>query len=211
MSQFLLYASPPGGSAIVEAALTLCGLEYETVDLEFERLGESDALQAINPLCQVPTLVLPDGRVMTESAAIFLYLAAEHPDAGLVPTQSSPAYAEFLRWMMYLVASTYPTFTYGDFPGRWVSGEAAEAELLASTNARRERDWQYLESVAACAPWFLGFGFTALDLYIWVMSYWRPGRAWFAEHCPGLHAIGKRLDADPRLQAVYQRNFATRY
>ncbi len=37
---------------------------------------------SLNPLGQVPTLVLPDGRVMTESAAIILHLADQAPQAG---------------------------------------------------------------------------------------------------------------------------------
>ena len=72
MRPLQLYASPFGGSAIVEAALTLCGLEYETLYEDFEQLGDFEALEALealNPLCQIPVLVLPDGTVMTASGA----------------------------------------------------------------------------------------------------------------------------------------------
>ncbi|WP_410293218.1 glutathione S-transferase N-terminal domain-containing protein [Klebsiella pneumoniae] len=40
---------------------------------------------ALNPLGQIPVLVLADGQVMTESAAIALHLAETHPGAGLAP------------------------------------------------------------------------------------------------------------------------------
>jgi GST-like protein len=39
------------------------------------------------------------------------------------------------------------------------------------------------------------------------MSRWRPRRAWFAEHCPKLHAIALRVDGDPRLTGVWTRNY----
>jgi len=210
MQSLKLYASPFGGSAIIEAALTLCGLEYQNIDEDFEKLDECEPLKAINPLCQIPTLVLPDGAVMSESAAIVLYLGAQYPGAGLVPREETAAYREFLRWLIFLVANVYPTFTYGDFPQRWVSGKAAQDELVAATNARRKAHWRTLETVASDASWFLDCGFTAIDLYIWVMSHWQPRRAWFRRECPGLLTIAEALDADARLQSVDARNFAGR-
>lgn len=210
MQNIQLYASPFGGSAIIEAALTLCGLEYETIDEDFEKLGECQGLKAINPLCQVPTLVLPSGQVMSESAAIVLYLGVRHPGGGLVPEPSSPGYGDFLRWLLFLVASVYPTFTYGDFPQRWVSEPTSQNELVAATNARRKALWRYLETVVGGTPWFLECGFSALDLYVWAMSNWQPRRRWFEHECPRLFAIAKAVDADPRLRAVEARNFAGR-
>ena len=48
---------------------------------------------------------------------------------------------------------------------------------------------------------------SALDLYVAVMSHWRPRRAWLAERCPKLHAIAIRADALPAIAAVPNRNF----
>ncbi len=60
-----LYGTPGWGSAIVEAMLALVGEPYDFVDVEgFDRPGEAhDRLAAVNPLRQVPTLVLDDGEV----------------------------------------------------------------------------------------------------------------------------------------------------
>jgi GST-like protein len=205
-----LFAAPFGGSAIIEAALTLCGVDFETIDRDFDQLEGWRPLEAINPLCQVPTLVLPDGRVLTESAAIVLCLGQQHPDARLVPSTDATDYAAFLRWLIYLVANVYPTFTYGDFPERWVDGREAQQKLVATTDARREAHWRYLESLASNGTSFLDSGFSALDLYVWVMSHWRPRRAWFRRECPRLFGIAEALDHDPRLAAVDARNFAGR-
>jgi len=59
-------------------------------------------------------------------------------------------------------------------------------------------------------PWFLGPRFSALDVYISVMTRWRPQRPRFAEHAPTLHAIALAVDRDPRVAAVWATNgFAT--
>jgi len=48
---------------------------------------------------------------MTESAAMVLYAADLAPSAGLVPGAGEASRPAFLRWLIYLVASVYPTFT----------------------------------------------------------------------------------------------------
>lgn len=196
------------GSAIVEAAFELSGLPYEIEELDYDTPGpERDKLRSINPLGQVPTLLMPGGSLMTESAAMILHIAELRPQSGLAPAPDDPSRPAFLRWLIFLVAAVYPTFTYGDDTSRWVDGEEAGARLKATTNQRREDMWRYVESQIRPDPWMLGKRFSALDIYISAMSHWRPRRPWFAEHCPKLMAIAQRVDAMPEIEAVWRRNF----
>lgn len=149
-------------------------------------------------------MLLLDGEVMTESAAIALYLADQVP--GLAPPAGSPDRAAFLRWLVYLVSAIYPTFTYGDWPERYVSDPIAAKAFRASTDAVRQDNWRQVEIGAAATPWFLPGGFSALDIYIRMMTAWRPRRAWFQANCPKLHAVALAADAEPRLVAVWARN-----
>jgi GST-like protein len=66
--------------------------------------------------------------------------------------------------------------------------------------------WRQVETVAG-APWFLGPRFSALDVYIVVMTHWQPRRGWFEAECPQLCGIALRADGEPRLVGVWQRNF----
>jgi len=172
----------------------------------FDQPGAArERLLAVNPLAQIPTLILRDGAVMTESAAITLYLAEQFPHASLAPAPGDAARAPFLRRLIWLVANVYPTFTYGDYPERWVTTETAR--LKASIEAYRERLWRELEATLAEGTWTLGECFSALDVYVAVMTHWRPRRDWFAQACPRLRAIAARADAHPLLARVLQRNF----
>jgi GST-like protein len=75
-----------GGSLIVEAAFAFAGIPLEFIDLSWDEIrSDNPSLRAINPLAQVPTLLMPDGSVMTESAAIILHLADLDAKANLVP------------------------------------------------------------------------------------------------------------------------------
>jgi GST-like protein len=189
---------------IVEAALLLCGVDYVREEVDYEKPSPArDRLLALNPLGQVPTLVLPDGTVMTETAAIALYLEGEYPKARLLPPVGDPLRPFALRWLLFCVTAIYPTFTYGDQPTKWVTDGDA---LRRSTDEHRERLWRQLES-AARGPCFLGDRRSILDVYVTVMTRWRPRRDWFALHAPKLHAIATAVDADPRLVPLWAANF----
>ncbi len=198
-----LYAVPGWGSAIVEAMLALVGERCDIVDVEgFDRPGAAqERLAAVNPLRQVPTLELDDGEVLTETAAIALWLAERH--AELAPPRGTAAYRRFLRLLVWLVANVYPTFTYGDYPERWTP--SAPDALVAATDAHRERLYRWLEDQVA-GPYVLGAQPSALDCYAAVMIDWRPRRDWFARYTPRLYVAALAMRRDPRLAAAMARN-----
>mgnify|MGYP001112809741 CR=1 FL=1 len=207
MSKYHLIASKGCGSMIVEAALALAKLPHEVEMIPYVEPGpQRDRLLALNPLGQVPTLVLPDGRAMTESAAIILYIADQAPQAGLVPAAEDPARPLFLRWLAFIVAAIYPTFTYGDDPQRWAGDEDAGKHLRKATDEHRKALWRYFAAQNPCRPWVLGEAFSALDLYVAVMNMWRPGPAWFKSECPALADIAARVAKLEALAVVWARN-----
>jgi GST-like protein len=195
------------GSAIVEAAFALAKvpLDYEEVDYGAGS-ATRERLLGVNPLGQVPALVLPDGTVLTESLAIIHYLNDLAPRARLVPPKGDPARLAFLRWSTFLVAAVYPTFSYGDEPAKWVEDVKGAKQLRESTDRHREAQWLRLEEIAG-EPWFLGAGMSALDLYVAVMTRWRPGRKWFAANTPRLLSISQNASATPGVADVMKKNF----
>lgn len=203
----LLY-NPGCGSAIIEAAFEWTGLPYQLEEVEPWKAGPAhERLRSVNPLMQVPTLVLPDQSIMTESAAMILHLHDRAPHAGLVPDVHDVRRPAFLRWLIFLVAAVYPTFTYGDVPSRYVSSEEAKKELRECTDAQRIELYKQLEE-AAHTPWFLGEKPSAIDLYLAVMTRWRPGRAFFEREFQRITSIAHAIERDDRFAPVFERNFS---
>ena len=97
-----LYGTPPTRVLRVIWLLNELGLEYEMhpVDLLKGEARREDFL-ALNPAAKVPVLVDGD-LVLTESAAIQLYLAEKYPEARLIP-ESLEERAQMYRWMFFLV------------------------------------------------------------------------------------------------------------
>ncbi|HEX4597214.1 MAG TPA: glutathione S-transferase family protein [Burkholderiaceae bacterium] len=208
MAEYRLFGRAGWGSVIVEAQLAALGLpfEFEEVpDLFDSEQGRRD-LARFNPLSQVPTLQLPDGSVLTESAAITLYLADVTGRDDFVPAAAHRSRPQFLRWLVFLVANIYPTFTYADDPRRFVRDEGAAKAFDAAVGEYRRNLWRIVET-AAGAPWFLGDRFSALDIYTATMTHWGPGRRWFEEQAPSLTAIARRAGEDARFGSVWKHNF----
>ena len=149
---------------------------------------------------------MPDGSIMSESAAITLLLADITGKDRLVPAAGAPERAKFLRWLIFIVANIYPTFTYADDPSRFVSVNAARDPFRAATDAYAQKLWRQIEGEAG-NPWFLGERFSALDIYLDIMTRWRPKRGWFEHETPRLFAIARRTDLVPQLVDVWARNF----
>lgn len=208
MDDYVLHGRPGWGSAIVEAQLAFYGLPFRFVDSGdlFASAEARAKLAPLNPLAQVPVLQLLDGRAMTESAAITLHLADLTGRDDLVPGAQSRERASFLRWLVFIVANIYPTFTYSDDPARFVKTEGAAEGFRAEIDAYQRRLWTMVEAESG-APWFLGERFSALDIYLAVVMHWRPGRKWFAEQAPKLAAAAGTAASMPLLAPVIERNF----
>jgi GST-like protein len=78
--RYVVYGQKGTGSVPVEATLLLLGEPYEVIER-----GPSEDRPAGNPMQQVPVLALPNGELMTESAAILIHLADSHPAARMSP------------------------------------------------------------------------------------------------------------------------------
>ena len=198
-----LYGARGCGSAVAEGLLALAGWSYDFLDVEgFEEPGPArDRLAAVNPLVQVPAMLLADGTILTETAAIALFLADHAPS--LAPAAGTPERVRFLRLLVWLVANIYPTFTYGDLPQRWV--RSTPAELTASTDRHRERLFLWLDRELT-EPFALGETACALDVFLAVMVAWRPRRPWFERHAPTVARVAGRTAALPPVAAVLRLN-----
>ena len=199
-----VYGVPGWGSAISEVMLTLAEIPYSFIDVDgFDRDGPSrELLKKMNPLCQVPTLILENGNVMTETAAIALMILDRCPE--LAPPVGHAERQQFQRLLIWLVANVYPTFTYADYPQRWVPDAAAQ--LKKNCIEYRKSLYMWLNDQLSAEPYAFGDQLTLLDVYIAVMRTWGPGHDWFLNNTPNISAIADAVCQIPRLRTVLKDN-----
>src|SRR5215470_8233425 len=206
--RYIVYGSPGSGSVPVEAALTLIGGHYQVIgETVLRDVACNPDVIKVNPLGQVPTLVLPDGEVMTESAAILIWLADRYPHALLAPSPTDKRRPAFLRWMAYISSAIYGLAWVRGDPMRLVSDERQVEVVLNRIADRRADCWRWMDAQIEPRRYLLGDELSVLDLYVATVSRWSPRRRRFYGEAPKMTEIVRRVDADPRLAELWATRF----
>jgi GST-like protein len=207
-----LYGTQGSGSAAIEAALAVAGLEATLVDAaSWQPSPGLDALRRVNPLAQIPTLVLDDGSVLTESAAILIHLGLAHPASGLLASDPTER-AQQIRGLVYIAANCYAAIGVLDYPDRWFPDpeDAVRTAMQARGRARLHELWELFADQFPARPWLSGERLGALDLLAAVVSKWAGTRQALAESRPGFSQLLARVETDPRVAPVWARHWPHR-
>jgi GST-like protein len=199
-----LYGSLGSGSAAIEIALRACGLPYAVVRAStWEPDSAVDALARVNPLRQIPTLVLPDGSVLTESAAILIHLGLVAPEGRLLPGDAG-ARAQAIRGLVFIAANCYAAIGINDYPERWTAATSPGAHDKLRQGARRQlhRHWEVFADTFPATPWLSGETPGALDFLAVVVSKWAGTRAHLEVHRPELLAVLRDIETHPVVAPV---------
>jgi len=207
MKPYVVHGAAGTGSAAVEAALTLIGAPY-TVEKPVGRTPPFGG--QFTPVGQVPGLVSPDGDLITESAAILIWLAEVHPEAGLAPKAGEPARGPFLRWMSFISANIYAHYWVRDFPVRVVDAKAGQKQVKQRLEARIAACWGVMEAGLTPGDYLLGDEISVLDLYATVVGRWTPRKALHETIAPRIGAVIRRIESEPQLAELWARRFPLR-
>lgn len=157
---------------------------------------------------QVPVLVLPSGEVMTESAAMLIWIADRFPQAGLAPRPGDATRGQYLRWMSFVSSAIYSLYWIRDEPSRLAPTPEDQATVLDRTAERIAECWRLMnQQVRKESRYLLGDHLSVLDLYVTVVSRWQPRRLRFYREAPRMAEVVRRVDAEPRLQAHWQARY----
>jgi GST-like protein len=208
---YVLYGSRNSGSAAVEAALAWAKTPYRVVTAS--TWGDKKALaqlKRVNPLHQIPTLVCPDGTVLTESAAILIHLALVHPRSRLLPADTAKR-AQALRALVFIAANCYAAIGVLDYPERWLGKRDKSSNERLRKGARKRLHDMWLVFADDCAksqmPFLFGAQPGAADILAAVVSRWSGARKHLAKQRPALHAMLESVEAHPKLAAVFERHW----
>jgi glutathione S-transferase len=198
---YKLYGRPGSGSFAVQVALEEIGAPYERLWVGRET---ADVLEfrATNPTGKVPALVLPDGTVMFESAAMLIHLAQNHSRCALAPQPGTTRHAQFLQWMVYLSANVYEAALRMYYAARYSARGEADAAAIGEQGST---DFcAYVGLIGqGLDPYILGAEYSIADVYLYMLASWYPGeKAQLYARVPNLEAHAKLLSARPAIAKV---------
>lgn len=209
---YVLYGADESGAAAIEIALARTGAPWRLVEAppwsEDPALPALAELAALNPLRQVPTLQVPDGSVLSESAAILIHLGLAFPASGLLPAEE-PARSQSIRGLVFIAANCYSAIGLIDHPQRWCGplSRAEQARVGTGARAHLHRQWEHFADLfPPSGEWLAGERPGALDLLALVVSRWSGTREHLAGRRPALHALLERLARQPEVAPVLQRH-----
>ena len=206
---YTLYGKNGSGSASTQAALEIVGAPYRVVETASWEPNEAfQELLKRNPLGQIPTLVLPDGSALSESAAILIHLGWAHPESGLLPRDDS-ARAQAIRGLVFIAANCYAAISIIDFPERWCedADEATQQRIRAGTRARLHRHWEMFADIFPARPYLGGEQVGALDLLAAVVSKWSGSRPHLQQSRPAFYETLLRIEAQPKVAPVFAQHW----
>jgi glutathione S-transferase len=201
---FTLYARPGSGSAAIEALLGELGVAFKLEDVP--RGVISPEYLAINPRGEIPSLRLHDDSIMTESAAMMIYLADLYPAAGLSPKIDSAQRPEYLRWMLYFASTVYMADLRYFYPARHSTDETHADAIKQRALENMNRDFAIFAKTLGKGPYILGQTFSAVDIYAAMLVGWAPDiKAVFKSH-PNIEQLYRAVAARPKIAPIWARN-----
>ncbi|KAI9022676.1 glutathione S-transferase protein [Hyaloraphidium curvatum] len=208
MGTYKLFWAPDTGALPVQLALEKLGAKYEKIVVDTNAMPPE--LAKVNPMRQVPVLILPDGHKMTESAAMILQLADNHPEAELIPAPGLPGRADAYRWLAFMAANCYETVLRSYYKERYTNLQTEES-LAGVKDAAAERIlrlWKVVEDEAfQGGPWILGARESPLDGYLWVLTNWLPNGEAVLAACPKIAKMCEAVKASPEVKKVWAENY----
>jgi glutathione S-transferase/GST-like protein len=206
---YRLYWAKSSGAMAPQALFEELGVGYEKIVIDFEKdEHRSDAFLSVNPMGQIPALLLPDGTLMTESAAILLQIVDRHPDAGLAPAVGSRERAHFLRWLFFLSSALYPAILRFYYAARHTTDPYGAEGVKAAAEADIDHQFVILEDALEPGPYLLGETFSAVDILLWMLIEWHPDRARLFGKAPRLRQQSERVHARPAIARIWPEHSA---
>lgn len=192
-----LYYKPGACSLTPHIILCEAGLAFETekVDLASKQTEAGADYLTLNPKGYVPALLLDDGQMLTEVAAIVQYLADRVPEKQLAPPAGTMERYRLQEWLSYISSELHKAFNPLFNPKAPEEWKILVKELLA-----RRIDFiaRHLEG----KDYLMGGTFTVADAYLFNVLNWARLVKVDLTPWPVLKAFSERVAARPAVKAA---------
>lgn len=205
---YILHWAPGCGSFAPHAALNEVGAPYKLVEVD---LGSDQhytkEFLAVNPRAQVPVLTLPNGTVMTESAAMMMHIADCHPEANLMPELGETSRAIVYRWLVFSTVNLYDTGCRISDTQHYSVNEADYEGVRAKARSDLDRNWEMVVDAIGDGPFLLGQRFSAVDVCLLMIAQWHYDPERLLGRHPKLVTLCESVRSRPAIEEVWEMNF----
>jgi glutathione S-transferase len=204
MSLILFYGVPEGCSFGSIVALEWSGAKYHLCRIGMPEVVSSEAFEPINPVGETPSLLLPDGGIVSESMAILHHIAVKARSRGLGFEPGSPEDDRLHQMLAFLNTSFF-----GAFSPLWYSVEhklePAANQALRDYGVRAvEKRHAQLEVLLGGRDWLIGDRKSLADAYFMGIARWNDfHQVVDRRQFPKLNSLYERMLEDPAVRFAH--------
>ena len=189
-----LYTMPGACSLAANIALREAGVPFELVKVSHHTHKTHDGvdLNEINSKGYVPALVLDNGELLTENAALLPYIADLKPAAHLAPPNGTLERYRLVEWLAFLNSEVHKSFS-----PLFVPNASEDMKQYARANLAKRLGW--VSQRLGSQPYLTGEHFTVADAYLFVVLSWTGHVAVDLGEWPNLKAFQERVAARPHV------------
>ncbi len=175
---YTLYHQDGTRSGAALLALEEGGLDYRirTIDISAYEHQENDFVR-INPRGLIPTLLTDTREVISETAAIMLYVADRHQLAQLAPLPQEPDRGKLHDWLFYHVGEVQEAGKRNAYANRYSTDISDTPRIQEKAQQALLEKWRIVDQhLAENGPFHLGERFSLVDLYLAITAAWLKPR-----------------------------------
>jgi glutathione S-transferase len=194
-----LYYKPGACSLSPQIVLCEAGYQYdsEKVDLKTRKTESGKDFWSITDKGAVPTLVLDNGEVLTEGAAIVQYLADQKPESNLAPKNGTLERVRLLEWLNYIATELHNSHSILFGP----EAKSAAAQLSVD---KIKKAYDYVAGKLKDKKYLMGDQFTVADAYLFTILGWHKAANLDLASWPVLSEYYKRVSERPKVKQAMQ-------
>jgi len=161
---YKLYFSPGACSLATQVVLRELKQPFELLNK-----GSVADYRQINPVGAVPALDV-NGKVLTEGAAILLYLLQSHANE-LLPQEPS-ARQKAIENLTFANATVHPAYGKLFFVGTAIEEGEVKQQVFAAAAKQINELWQQVETSLESQPYLGGYSISPADILLTVYASW---------------------------------------
>lgn len=200
--RYRLYGDSRSGNCYKAAQmLRLVGKEFDWVETDIlARATRTDEFLAMNPNGKVPVLLLPDGRVLSESNAMLLHLAE---GTRWLPED---AYERALvyQWLFFEQYSHEPYIAVVRFIVSYAKSAGEQPERVEELRKKGYAALGVMEKILERRPFLAGDAFTIADIALYAYTHVADEGGFDLEHYPAVRGWLERVREQPGMVPMRQ-------
>jgi glutathione S-transferase len=189
-----LYTMPGACSLAANIVLREAGIPFDLVKVSHHSHKTADGvdLNEINSKGYVPALVLDNGELLTENAALLPYIADLEPSAQLAPPNGTLERYRMVEWLAFINSELHKSFS-----PLFAPNAPEDMKKYARGNLVKRLAW--LSERLGSKSYLVGERFTVADSYLFVVLSWSGHVAVDLSPWPNLKAFQERIAARPHV------------